>query len=717
MSKEIESHEIYNQSGNEPFSSVMERRLSRRSVMRGGLNVAALSMFAGFGLGIAGCSSDDDNDTDTGGETPTTITLGFESIPGSKTDAIVVPSGYSAQVLIPWGTPLNDAAPEWNENLALTPTIQENSVGMHHDGMYFFPLSEDTAATDFILALNNEYIDQNALWAPQGGPTGTGDGESRPANEVRTEINAHGVTLVRIQKQSDGSWSHVKNSSYNHRITSATPMRLSGPVAGSDYAVTKYSPTGTMTRGTNNNCAMGYTPWGTYLTCEENWPGYFIKGSGREIDDNRLGIETGRGRYGWETAAGDASENEGEFARFNATPSGVNATDDYRNEPRTFGYVVEIDPYTGTAVKRTHLGRFRHEGCWLGKLVEGEPVVFYSGHDSRNEYIYKFVSAKAWSTSDESAVGSAYDRLSVGDSYLDEGTLYVAKFNADGSGEWLPLTPDTQTPGGNTLAAALGLDADDLAGIIINTCDAADLMGATPMDRPEWAAVDPASGMVYMTLTNNSDRTAENTAPTFSNSGSAIEEQGVGFSSAPVNAPNPRADNEGGQVIRWQEASPGATSFEWEVFVFGAAASDNDNLSGLTETNQFASPDGLWYDQRDGDQGILWIQTDNGYDNITDYTNDQMLAVVPSSVAGASNTPSVVDQRDQSNLKRFLVGPNGCEITGVFANADKTAIFVNVQHPGNWPSVADATVRTSGTVRPRASTVAIWKDDGGQVGV
>lgn len=721
MSKEIESHEIYNKSGNEPFTSVMERRLSRRSVMRGGLNVAALSMFAGFGVSLAGCSDDDDDDndngTDTGGETPTTITLGFESIAGSKTDAIVVPPGYSAQVLIPWGTPLNDDAPEWSEDLAFTPTAQANSVGMHHDGMYFFPLSADTASNDFILALNNEYIDEDALWAPQGGPTGKGAGESRPADEARTEINAHGVTLVHIQKQSDGSWSHVKNSVYNKRITSATPMALSGPVAGSDYVITKYSTDGTMTRGTNNNCASGYTPWGTYLTCEENWPGYFVKTSDRYTDDDRLGIEDEQGRYKWETAAGSVGEDNDEFGRFNATPTGATAAEDYRNEPRAFGYIVEIDPYTGEAVKRTPLGRFRHEGCWPGKLVEGEPVVFYSGHDSRNEYIYKFVSDAVWSSDDANQVGSEYDRLALGAKYMDEGTLYVAKFNADGTGEWLPLTPDAQTPGGSTLAAELGLANDDLAGIIIHTCDAADIMGATPMDRPEWASVDPASGMVYMTLTNNSNRTAENTAATYTNGGTAIEEQGVGFGSAPVNGPNPRAANEGGQVIRWLEPTASATTFDWEVFVFGAAASDTDNLSGLTDMNQFASPDGLWYDQRDGDQGILWIQTDNGYDNVTDYTNDQMLAVVPSAVAGESNSPSIVDGRDQSNLKRFLVGPNGCEITGVFANEDKTAIFVNVQHPGNWPSVTDATVETAGTVRPRASTVVIWKDDGGQIGV
>src|SRR5690606_15791720 len=174
--------------------------------------------------------------------------------------------------------------------------------------------------------------------------------------------------------------------------------------------------------------------------------------------------------------------------------------------------------------------------------------------------------------------GAEGDRLAIGAKYLDKGTLYVARFNDDGSGEWLPLTPDTQTKDGKTLAEALELEADDLAGIIVNTCDAADLLGATPMDRPEWGAVDPTSGEVYMTLTNNSERTEEGSDPT-DNQGDDIQEPGTGFASAPINAPNPRANNEGGQIIRWREGD--STDFQWEVFVFGAAAADTDNLSGL----------------------------------------------------------------------------------------------------------------------------------------
>ena len=727
MSKEIEDHRLLNKSGNEPFSSVLERNISRRSVMRGGVGLAAMSVLGGFGL--AGCS-DDDVAAPGGGRNP--LSLAFDSImgrTGEGADRIFVPEGYSAQVVIPWGTPINNSVGQWSTDRQVTPEYQANSVGMNHDGMHNFALSEASASREFLMALNNEYINQGALWAPQGGPTNAKSG-NRPANEVRTEINAHGVTIIKLSKNSDNVWSEETGSRYNFRYTSATPIELSGPVRGSDYVVTAYSPNGTRARGTNNNCGNGYTPWGTYLTCEENWPFIFTKASDRTIDDDRMGIPTDRSRYGWETAAGAADEVNSEFARFNATPTAPNARGDYRNEPRTYGYVVEIDPYGNTrsvgteaaALKRTYLGRFRHEGAWPGKLVEGQPVVFYSGHDARNEYIYKFVSAANWDPADANRPGEEYDRLAIGSKYMDEGTLYVARFDADGSGEWLPLTPTATTSTGQPLWQALGLaNAQDIAGVIINTCDAADLMGATPMDRPEWGTVDPTSGDVYMTLTNNSKRTAEGSAATFSNEGSDIADLRVGYATAPTNAANPRASNGAGHVIRWREPEPGATTFQWDVFVFGAGANDTDNLSGLTELNQFASPDGLWFDERDGD-GILWIETDNGYDPVADDTNDQVLAVVPSSVSKGPGDAAVIDPSDQAQLKRFAVGPNGCEVTGIFATPDKTALFINIQHPGNWPAdpnqnVQNALVNTSGTVRPRSSTVVIQKLDGGKIGV
>ncbi|WP_110657831.1 PhoX family protein [Salinicola halimionae] len=708
MSRDVEDHRIHNRSQNLPFDEVVARHLSRRQILQGGLGLAALSMMGGFGLGGSNGARAQDK---------TPLALAFESILGSRTDAVVVPAGYRAQVLIPWGTPLNARASDWHRELVMTPAQQANSVGMHHDGMHAFPLDLENASRRFLLALNNEYIDQDALWAPRG-PTQP-DGV-RPADEVRTEINAHGVTIVEIQRQNDGGWAHVIDSPYNRRITTATPIRLSGPVAGSDYVRTRYSADGTRTRGTNNNCANGYTPWGTYLTCEENWPEVFVNTGERFSDDARLGLPTDRGRYGWETAAGDGEQDD-EFARFDVTPGEGEASEDYRNEARTFGYVVEIDPYTqAMAMKRTALGRFRHEGCWPGLVRAGEPLTFYTGHDSRNEYIYKFVSAANWDPADAPKPGSEADRLAIGSRYLDEGTLYVARFDEDGRGEWLALTPGAATPTGQTLAAALNLEADDAAGVIIHTCDAADLMGATPMDRPEWSSVDPVSGEVYFTLTNNSKRTADGTDATFTNEGAALEASGAGYATAPTNSANPRADNENGHIIRWREQSD--NRFAWEIFVFGSDAGANDNRSGLTPGNQFASPDGLWYDERGEGQGILWFQTDNSDNAVAEYTNDQLLAVVPGALDSGRGSDSVIDADNQDQLKRFAAGPNDCEVTGIFATPDRTTLFINIQHPGNWPAdgdalTQDATQVAAGKVRPRAATVAIWKEDGGQIGV
>jgi len=703
MSKEIEDHRVLNPGTNEPFASVLDRHVSRRSVMRGGLGLAAASML-GFGGAAQALASS--------AMPKTPLRLAFESVAGSRSDAVMVPPGYTAQVLVPWGTPLAGEATAWHADLAMTAERQAGSVGMHHDGMHGFALDEASASQRFVLALNNEYIDQQALWAPQGGPTNAEQG-ARPAAESRTEINAHGVTLVEVIKERDGRWRHVADSPYNRRITSATEMELAGPVAGSAYVATRFSPEGRLARGTNNNCGHGVTPWGTYLACEENWPNIFVNTGERFPDDARIGIPTERGRYGWETSAGDPAEENDEFARFDITPRGAEAREDYRNEARTFGYQVEVDPYDGRrrAVKRTALGRFRHEGCWLGKLEPGKPVVFYSGHDARNEYIYKFVSTAVWDPADANRPGAAYDRLAIGAKYLDDGVLYAARFAADGSGEWLALTPQALTRDGRRLHAALGLGEEDQAGILIHTCDAADLMGATPMDRPEWASVDPASGEVYITLTNNSQRTEAGSDATYTNAGGTIDAPGVGFATAPVNAANPRADNSAGHIIRWREAGDG-TRFAWEVFVFGAAAEDADNRSGLTAANQFASPDGLWYDERGDGQGILWIQTDNGYAGVTEHTNDQLLAVVPGALEGGVVTPE-----NQQHLKRFAVGPNGCEVTGIFATPDKTALFINIQHPGNWPASEDASEVTQGDVRPRAATVVIQKQDGGPVAV
>ena len=677
MSKETFDPTRFNKSKNRPFEEVLEATVTRRGILKGGLGLSAMTAFGA--LGLTGCNSSSGGSSSTSGSI-SSATLGFNSIAGSLTDSVTVAEGYTAQVLVPWGTPLNSIANAWQDDGSNTADDQQNALGMHHDGMHFFPL--DGSSSDGLLCINHEYIDLDALHP--NGPT-VDNGMRTIVDEVRKEINAHGVAVVRVQLEND-RWEIVENDPLNRRYTGATVMDLSGPIGNTEHTVTRFSQDGSQARGTLNNCGNGFTPWGTYLTCEENWPGYFVNTGTMTEDQDRIGISDDNTRYLWETLAGNAQERSDEFTRFNITESGATAADDYRNEANGHGYIVEIDPYkqNSRAKKRTALGRFRHEGCTFGKLEVGKPIVFYSGHDSRFEYLYKFESAQVWDEAD----ANTSNRLATGDKYMDEGTLYVARFDEDGVGAWLPLDLTGVTTAGGTLADHF----DSLAEIIINTAGAADLVGATPMDRPEWCSVDPYTGSVYLTLTNNTRRTDE------------------------TNPANPRLNNKFGHIIRWDEGDS-ATEFAWDIFVFGSPSNGDaeTNLSGLDEMNQFASPDGLAFDPR----GIMWIQTDNGADEVTEYTNDQMLAVVPSKLVDGEGNFDTIHEENQAELKRFFVGPNGCEVTGFTMSPDYKSMFINIQHPENWPYSDDAAEETpaGAIIRPRSSTVVIRREDGGEIGV
>ncbi|NDC04476.1 MAG: DUF839 domain-containing protein, partial [Betaproteobacteria bacterium] len=341
----------------------------------------------------------------------------------------------------------------------------------------------------------------------------------RPGAEALKEINHHGVSIVEINKGSSG-WTYKLDSAFNRRINPHTVMKIAGPAA--DLAAikallaTKYDPSGATSRGTLNNCGTGITPWGTFLTCEENWATYFTIPKGGVAPDARM-TQT-RARYGvqntatsatattsrtqgWHTVT-DTPDTEMRFSRWDVSSKGATEKDDFRNEPQTFGYVVEIDPTNPTSqpVKRTGMGRLAHEAAVHGKLVAGQPVTFYMGCDSRNEYIYKWVSAKTWDPAD--ATGG----LAAGDKYLNEGKLYVAKFNSDGTGSWAELSITNPLISGYTT-----FKFNSQAEIFVFTRLAADAVGATKMDRPEWGAVNPANGEVYFSLTNNS---AANRTPT-----------------------------------------------------------------------------------------------------------------------------------------------------------------------------------------------------------
>ncbi|MGL1832278.1 PhoX family protein [Rhodocyclaceae bacterium SMB388] len=667
-----------NDSSNPTFASILERRFSRRDMMRTSLSAAVVGAFAtapvaamartGFLPPVAAGNA-------AFGLNPT---LSFDAIPVVRSDTATVPHGYKAQALASWGTPITGSYPAFDGVNGNSGEDQEQQVGSHHDGLHYFPMAEDPNGHG-ILCINHEYVDQRVLHA--NGPTT--DNNTRPQDEVRKEIAAHGVTLVEI-KRTNGEWDVVRGD-YNRRITAGTPCEIAGPVRGSDFVKTKHSPDGTMARGTINNCGNGHTPWDTYLACEENWAGYFVNRSPRPREQSRYGVRTSTSRYLWDTVAGDAYE------RFNVTPSGASATEDYRNEVNGHGWILEIDPFdpTSTPKKRTAMGRFAHEACAFATPQNGQPLAFYSGDDARNEYIYKFVTKGRWNP-------NRVDR-----DMLDHGKLYVAVFNDDGSGEWRAL--DFNDPA--FLAAALekGVQFTSQADVLVNTRLAADVVGATKMDRPEWGTVHPQTNEVYFALTNNNTSRTE------------------------TDAANPRLPNPYGHIIRWREEGnrPWATKFEWDIFVLGGPEEDSQILPAqdgpaLDENNRFASPDGLWIDQN----GILWIQTDMSGNqqagiNGTNFGENGMLAANP--ITG--------------EIKRFLVGPFNQETSGVVSTPDGKTLFANFQHPGdrsrpgeftsNWPDngavyrhPGDAPVQVDPKgPRPRSSTIVITREDGGVVGL
>lgn len=684
-----------NPSTNTPFAEVLNARLSRRDTLRAGLGLSSVAFASPLALTACG----------EGGRLEGQPRLGFTSIAPFKGDAVRVPEGYSARVLYAFGDPLTSSVPAFKNDGTDDPATYVDRAGTGHDGMHYFPLPgfDSDNSDNGLLVMNHENVFILGAMHENGGPTVDESGNRTELGEVVREMSAHGVSVVEISRAT-GRLEVVQDSVFNRRITARTEMRIAGPVGGSEFVQTAFSPDGTRTRGTLNNCAMGYTPWGTYLTCEENWHGYFKTDEATPpATKTRYGVNADT-NYAWETAAEDSL-----YTRFDTTPTGANASEDFRNEANGFGWVVEIDPYdpTSTPVKRTALGRFKHEGCWPSRAIPGQPLAFYSGDDERGEYIYKFVTAQAYRPG-----------LSNG-SILDEGTLYVARFDANGTGEWLELSMD------NPILAA---NFSSLAELLVNTRAAADLVGATPMDRPEWGAVNPANGEVYMTLTNNRNR------------GQAGQE--------PVDAANPRnyqADddpqlegNHNGHIIRWREFGddPAATGFQWDIFLFGAPADadpDSVNISNLDETNAFASPDGLWFDPR-SERGLLWIQTDDG--SIRDFTNNQLLAAIPGRVGDGQELQIdgqqtfVGQQLGADALRRFMVGPAGCEVTGIATTPDGKTMFINIQHPGgelprlelsnNWPIAEDATVDSPASegeiARPRPATIVITRDDGGVIG-
>jgi len=664
--------------------------------------------------------------------------LTFSAVDKNLDDIVTVPAGYSVKVMTRLGDPIAAGVPAYANDG--TDTGFANRIGDHGDALYFFALGpngkrNDTYSKRGLLAQNHENLNEQYLH-----PNGTTNGSTgpRPEEEAIKEIEAHGVSVTEYIDVGTREWEWVQDSAFNRRITPNTPVVFNGPVAGTDLLKTAYSPSGTTGRGTINNCANGVTGWGTLLTCEENWAFYFRRSgddanrTARELTGlNRYGVRSSTGNYAWSTVT-PSNPDDTTFRRWDARAGDTGtATDDYRNEPNQFGWVLEIDPYdpTSTPRKRTALGRMGHEGAWLGKLTQGQKVAVYMGDDSRREYFYKFVSSAAWQSSDGNGTGG----LAFGDKYLDSGTLYVAQFHEDGTGSWMPLVFG-QVPNRPATSSDAEYVFADQADILTHARLAADAQEATPMDRPEWTACNPQTGEIYLTLTNNnaSNRPVDGT-----------DAANPRHYNDPKGSSN-QYGNPNGHIIRIRESGDdnSATSFIWDIYLFGADSADagaDVNISGLDDDNDFSSPDGLWFSREHNVAGkvnpLLWIQTDDGA--MTDRTNCMMLAALPGFVgdggdvtitnqgAGgtAQQTTHVGTGASAATLKRFLTGPKECEITGVDTTPDGRTLFVGIQHPGengnpsnitsNWPQSQGG--NASG--RPRSAVIAITRDDGGVVGL
>jgi len=536
-----------NESGNAWFGDIVAERYSRRLVISAGV-VAAAGLGAASSAAAHGARWDRDWDWNWGTRRP--LSPGFTPVPHATLDDVVVPAGYSVQVLIPEGEALERYAPPYIPGDHNSGADREQQIGAHHDGMAYFPLSPLLSSRQGLLCVNHENINLELIHPATDGGVFTADGARPIADEVRKEIASHGVSVVEIRRtweRGDGlrqRWEVVRGR-YNRRITAGTPMEFTGPVRGTEFLRTKYSPRGTRTRGTLNNCANGQTPWGTYVTCEENWAGYFFNTGVRPREQARYGVPTtASATYGWGTRPEDP------YARFNATPlEGADATQDYRNEPNAFGWIVEIDPFDpgSTPRKHTALGRLGHEGATFAPAKAGEPIVVYMGDDARGEYLYKFVSRANYRP------GRTDGRI------LESGTLYVARFAADGTGAWLALEH-----GRHGLIEANGFRSQ--ADVLVNARAAADFVGATRLDRPEWTAVDAFNRNVYLTCTNNSSR-------------------GVA-ANQPLDAANPRMRNPDGHVIGWKERGGdyAATHFDWHILFFGGPAQETIAKLGASDS-------------------------------------------------------------------------------------------------------------------------------------
>lgn len=666
------AHDVPNDSPGEYFGDIVRGAVTRRGVLRGG---AAAVLAVGAGSVLAACSDGTataaPGSLDTGslgsGSASGSAAAGtnFTPVAPNKLDALTVPTGYEQSVVIRWGDPLFADAPAFDFDNQ-TAASAEKQFGFNNDFAGLLPIEGRPHA--YLLVVNHEYSTEPFMFRGY-------DKENPTAEQVRIGWANHGLSVVEVQGEAGSGRLTPKFGSYNRRITALTEFTVTGPAAGSALLKTSADPTGTLVKGTLNNCSGGLTPWGTVLSGEENFNQYFA-GAARVTDPTAAAHLK---RYGVE---GDASERKWERVdpRFDVVAE--------PNEVHRFGWVVEVNPWdtSSTPVKHTALGRFKHEAATIHVTSDGT-VVAYSGDDERFDYMYKFVSSRKMQP------GNSQAAMRHNMTLLDAGTLYVAKLTGDapdaidgsgtlppsgvfaGKGEWIPLLRTGDDGRGESLVA--GMSADEVA---VFTRLAGDKVGATKMDRPEDFEPNPKTGKVYVALTNNTKRGEEGKAP--------------------ADTANPRNNNKNGQVLEIDDQHAG-TSFTWNLLlVCGDPATADTYFGGFdkSQVSPISCPDNLAFDPH----GNLWISTDGNALK----SNDGLFSVV---LEG--------DRRGET--KQFLTVPIGAETCGPIV--DEKRVVVCVQHPGetdgasiespssHWPD--------GGTAQPRPSVVAVWKSGGGRIGL
>ncbi|MGV9305452.1 PhoX family protein [Nonomuraea sp. NPDC003727] len=648
------AHEVANISDNTYFGDIAAQALSRRGVLRAG-GVGALGALV-VGAGAVPAFADPEIAGQHGDPEFGRGRLTFTPVAPNTEDALTVPDGYSSSVVVRWGDPVLPDAPAFDFDNQ-TAEAQSKQFGYNCDFVTMFPMGRHRA----LLWVNHEYSDENLMFR---GYTG---GAAATEEQIRIGLAAHGGSVVEIERVGNtGQWKLVTNGRrrYNRRITAQTPMRFSGPAAGHELLKTGADKDGTTPVGMLNNCAGGTTPWGTVLTAEENFDQYFVNGDKNDPKVTRYTLPTSAsGGRRW-----DRVEERFDLAK-------------HPHEANRFGWIVEIDPFDpdSTPIKRTALGRFKHEAANTTLTKDGRLAV-YMGDDSRFEYIYKFVSKERYIP--------GFDRHNR--RLLDEGTLYVAKFTGDspaaeidgsgklpsdgafdGSGQWIPLVSGDKS----------FVDGMSAAEVLIFTRVAADKVGATKMDRPEDIERNPVNKAVYVALTNNSNRTA-----------------------AQVDEANPRPSNKHGHVLEIVERRDDAasTTFAWSLpLVCGDPNDAATYFAGFdkTKVSPISCPDNLAFD-RDGN---LWISTDGNA-----LKKNDGLFVMP------------VQGKERGYVRQFLTVPVGAETCGPMVTQDQRSVFVAVQHPGEVdgasPEAPASHWPDGGAAQPRPAVAVTWHVDGEKIG-